>query len=173
MKLTKKTLFTALVIFSTPLFSQASNVDFTLGAGYPFFAVPEISLATNDAKQRWFANYKVGLDDGFSAGFEHGLGDENKHAVGVFAGALGMRDDDRPCDTSNESVSIILSAIISCAISDAFDYETTNGVGLSYSYNFSGLNKSGVRLRLEAGYGEGSKTNEKRFDGGVYISYQF
>ena len=54
-----------------------------------------------------------------------------------------------------------------------FDTETTNGVGVSYSYLFSGLNEGGWRVRFELGYGEGSNSNEKRADGGVSISYEF
>ena len=54
---------------------------FLLGGGYPYLVIPEVSLSANDDTQRWYANYKLGLDDGFSAGFEQAVSDNKKHAL--------------------------------------------------------------------------------------------
>ena len=166
--------FGAILFGSLSVSNQAKSADFSLGGGLPYFVIPEVSFAANNGEKRWFANYKIGLDDGFSVGFEQGFGVDNKHALGIFVGALGVQDDERPCryEESNDLAENFGSAL-GCAIAEAFDEETTNGVGLSYSYNFQGLNHSGMRLRFELGYGEGSNSHEKRFDGGVVISYQF
>ena len=149
--------------------SNANDVNFSIGGGYPYFVIPEVSLSANEGTQRWYANYKLGLDDGFSIGFEHALTADKKHALGLVVGALGVQDDEAECGSTEDS----LGTIIGCGFVEIFDDETTNGVGLSYSYLFSGLNESGWRARFELGYGEGSDSDEKRMDGGVSISYQF
>jgi hypothetical protein len=164
-----------LLVGPTPMFSQAKGVDFSIGGGYPFFVVPEVSFASSAGDQRWFANYKIGLDDGFSVGFDQGVGADNKHVIGGVIGALGTRDDKRPCGNGDsvEDIGSVIGNAIGCAFSKAFDEETTNGIGLSYSYHFNGLNNVGMRIRFELGYGEAADSNEKRADGGVIISYQF
>lgn len=163
-----------LLLSSLSLSSQANTVDFTIGGGLPFFVVPEFSFASDDEKKRYFVNYKMGLDDGFSFGFEQGMDSKNKHALGVFVGALGVRDADMPCSyvKSDDAVENFGKAL-ACSFAKIYDEETTNGVGLSYSYNFKGLNHSGMRIRFELGYGEGSNSHKKRVDGGVVVSYQF
>jgi len=165
----------ALLMGFTPFYSQAKRVDFSIGGGYPFLVVPEISFASNDGDQRWFTNYKMGLDDGFSVGLDQRIGDDNKHAVGVIIGALGVRDDKRPCNNGDsvEDIGSAVGNVLGCAFAEAFDEETTNGVGLSYSYNFNGLNNKGIRIRFEFGYGKANDSKDKRTDGGITISYQF
>lgn len=148
---------------------SANDVSFSIGGGYPYFVIPEVSLSTNAGTQRWYANYKIGFDDGFSVGFEHALTTDKKHALGLVIGALGVQEDDDECGGTEDS----LGNIIGCGFIEIFDDETTNGLGLSYSYLFSGLNESGWRVRFDLGYGEGSYSNEKRADGGVSVSYQF
>lgn len=160
-----------LFLGSLSLPNKASAVDFTIGGGLPFLVIPEISIASENNEQRWFANYKMGLDDGFSFGFEQGIDIENKHALGIFIGALGVKDDNRPCLQRTDKNDPLKE--LGCAIFSVFDEETTNGLGLSYSYNFSGLNHSGMRIRFELGYGEGADSQEKRVDGGFSFSYQF
>ncbi|MEH6395330.1 hypothetical protein [Pseudoalteromonas sp.] len=153
---------------------SANDVSFSIGGGYPYFVIPEVSLSANEGTQRWYANYKLGLNDGFSLGFEHALTANKKHALGLVIGAIGIRDDERECvKTDDDSISGEVGNIIGCAITDAFDYETTNGAGVSYSYLFRGLNEGGWRVRFELGYGEGIDSNEKRADGGISVSYEF
>ncbi|REL28976.1 hypothetical protein DXX93_15485 [Thalassotalea euphylliae] len=155
--------------------SQANDIDFSLGTGYPYFIIPEVSFPINNARQRLYANYKIGLDDGFSVGFEHSLTTDNTHAIGILAGAIGARDDERPCPNTadNDSSSASLGEAIACGLLEVFDDETTNGVGLSYSYNHNGLNHSGFRIRFELGYGKGKDSDESRADAGIILSYQF
>lgn len=170
------TLFISALIPAT----QAKAVDLSIGGGYPFFVIPEMSIATDDAQRRWFANYKMGLDDGFSIGVEQGLDEKNTHAVGMMIGALGVRDDKRPCPAQNNNSGDVLEEIgntfahtLGCAIGEAFDDKSTDGIGVSYSYNFNGLNNAGMRIRVELGYGKASGSDEKRADGGIVFSYQF
>ena len=152
----------------------ANDVSFSIGGGYPYLVLPEVSLSADNNSQRWYANYKIGLDDGFSVGFEHAVSDNNKHALGVLVGAIGARDTDQPCESTNtDDIASELGNIFGCALGQIFDDETTNGIGLTYSYNFNGLNNSGFRLILDAGYGKASDSNEKRADGAIRISYEF
>jgi len=108
-------------------------------------------------------------------GFEQAISDNNKHAIGLLVGALGNREVDTQCDESQNSdeLTAAFANAIGCALAEAFDEETTNGIGLSYSYNFSGLNQDGWRLRFELGYGEASSDDNKRVDGGINLSYEF
>lgn len=158
-------LILGLLSFSAP----ANNSDFTFGSGYPYLFVAEVSVASNENQQRWFANYKLGFDDGFSLGVEHGLGEEKKHAIGLFVGALGVSDADS-CEVNNDPFGAVT---LGCAFVEIFDDETTNGVGLSYTFNFNGLNNPGGRIRLEYGYGEGVDSGKERSDGNLTYSYQF
>jgi len=154
--------------------NNAYSADFTLGVGAPFFVVPEVSIASEDEKKRWFVNYKMGLDDGFSLGYEQGIDSDSNHALGAFIGALGVQDKNSACPNEKSGdLAENLGSAIGCTLLIVFDEETTNGLGLSYSYNFNGLNQSGMRLRFELGYGEGSISHEKRVDGGFVVSYQF
>jgi len=147
---------------------QANNADkihFALGSGYPFFSVFEVSLPAMNDDQRWFANYKVGLDDGFSVGFEQQL-TGNMQTVGFSLGAIGARDA-VGCDENKGAGAVI------CPLVEIFDSETTNGAAFNYSYYFSGIHSSGTKVRFEVGYGQSNQTNVNRFDGSVIISYQF
>jgi len=170
-----------LILFSvSSSFSKASALDFTLGAGYPYVLIPEISIASSDKSQRWFANYKVGLDDGFSLGVEQALSANKKHSFGVLIGAVGARNTHNTCsytDDNNgdiaEEIGSAIDQALGCALAGIFDNRTTNGVGISYHYNFNGLNKDGWKLNLELGYGKVSGVDNKRADGGISVSYQF
>ena len=180
MKISKKIFLCSILISIKPSLSQASELSFTFGGGYPFIAIPEVSIASNDNSQRWFANYKVGLDDGFSLGFEQALSTDYKHSFGVLIGAVGARNINKPCtyidnNTGDlaEDIGNALGQAIGCALAGAFGDKTTNGVGVSYHYNFSGLNNRGWKLNFELGYGKVSGFDNKRTDGGVSISYQF
>jgi len=177
MKLLKHFITSALILSSYTV--GAASVDFTLATGFPFVAVVEGSMPSDNNNRRWFANYKVGFNDGFSAGVEQVVGQGNTHAVGVVVGALGLKSKKRACHNSGETNGDLASGVgevvgqVFCAIGSAFNYETTDGLGLSYSYHFNGLNNSGWRIRLEGGYGKGSSSDKKRSDGSVMISYQF
>jgi hypothetical protein len=158
---------TALLLLALSTTTAANGIDFSLGGGYPFIAVPEVSMANADQTQRWHFNYKIGLDDGFTIGFEQALSADKKHAMGLIVGALGVNEDeDRCADTESD---------LSCLVSKIFllDEETTNGVGLSYGYYFSGLNNVGWNVKFEVGYGEGSESHQKRSDASIRIAYQF
>jgi len=162
-----KSYFLSSILTLCAFSSHANDVNFSIGGGYPYFVIPEVSLSANEGTQRWYANYKLGLDDGFSLGFEHALTADKKHALGIVVGALGVQENSDECEDDS------IGSVIGCSFSDIFDDETTNGLGVSYSYLFSGLNESGWRVRFELGYGEGSVSEEKRADGGLSVSYEF
>ena len=169
-ELKKSNLLLYVLLLSTlPFIVKANEVDFSLGTGYPFLLIAEASIATGDRQQRWFGNYKIGLDDGFSLGFEQGLGDQNRHALGLFVGALGVSDPDS-CSSDDEEPGLIN---LGCIIEEIYDDETTNGLGVSYSYHFNGLNNRGARIRFELGYGEGVDSGEERSEGGISYLFQF
>ena len=163
-KLIGHMLITGSLLTPTQL-SFANELSFSLGAGYPFIVVPEVALSSADNNQRWHINYKAGLDNGFSLGYERAVFSSKLHAFGAVIGAIGIREDNTPCDTEQSSVSCIVSGI--------FDEETINGAAFTYGYFFSGLNSSGWNVKFEAGYGEGSQSKEKRANASIRLSYQF
>jgi len=161
----KSIFLTLLLLSSTVQANNSDNVHFSLGSGYPFFSVFEVSFPAMNNDQRWFANYKAGLDDGFSVGFEQQLSG-NHQTLGFTLGAIGARDA-VGCDENKGAGAII------CPFVEIFDSETTNGAALNYSYYFSGINNSGAKIRFELGYGQSAQANVNRFDGGIIVSYQF
>lgn len=168
---------TALItLLSCCLPAQATDVGFSIGTGYPYFGSLELSLPADKGQQRWFANYKMGFDDGFSLGFEQSYGKGLNHAFGGLVGAVGVYKDGG-CDdspTSNtDSSSDAFRKTLACGIGTIFDDHTLNGLGVSYSYYVNGINQSGWRFKFEAGYGKASTINEKRATGGFIASYQF
>ncbi|MFT4929102.1 MAG: hypothetical protein ACI8WB_005232 [Phenylobacterium sp.] len=167
---------TAMVPMSSLAESQdsaeiANDIDFSIGGGYPYIGVVEVSVAADEGQRRFYANYKLGWDDGFSAGFEQAIDDGNHHAFGVMVGALGIKDSDEGCENDVHDDGIF------CIFAELLDDRTTNGVGLSYSYNHRGLNNRGVRVRFELGYGKTSHRHRGedsgRVDGGINVTYQF
>jgi hypothetical protein len=153
------------LLFLFPLLVQAEDVDFSFGGGYPFIVVSEISIASEEKAQRWHANYKVGLDDGFTLGVEQSFSHNDKHSIGVIVGALGIKKENHRCQEQGSN--------LDCILSDIFDEETTVGLGLTYGYYFNRINATGWFLKVEAGYGEGKESDEKHADASVRISYQF
>lgn len=147
--------------------AKASEIKFSAGTGYPFVSVLEVSMPAMNDDQRFFANVKAGLDYGFSLGFEQQLSGNNQ-TLGFTLGAIGSRDATHCSDTTNNSTSEFI-----CSLFEVLDSETTNGVALNYSYYFSGVHNSGVKIRFEGGYGQSNRANVNRFDGGVILSYQF
>ncbi len=148
-------LYLAYLPIASIFFSGDTNaVDFSIGGGYPFVLVPEVSIATNDDSQRWYINGKFGFEKGASIGFEQSFGSKGKHAAGLLLGLIGTDQSDH---TDN----------------DYWEKESTNGVALSYSYNFNGLNKAGMRVRIEYGYGKTDKSHTPHTDGSITVSYQF
>lgn len=154
------------------LFTGTANaddeLDFSLSIGVPYVAGAELSYTPTGGNYRYYINGKFSIDSGASIGAERAISDNRKHAIGGLIGAVGLVDGDG-CDEEPSSI----GGIIGCAFVEAFDWETVNGIGATYSYNFSGLENDGWRIRLEGGYGEGRITSEKRWTGGLSISYQF
>ena len=148
---------------------EAQEFDFTVSAGYPYFVVLEPSINLSDGQSRVYGQYKIGLDDGFALGYEQTFGDSNHHAMGVLVGAVGIDSDNESCDANNDAISDILV----CPFIELFDDETVNGVGLSYSYYFDGMDQDGWRLRIELGYGEANDSGIKSGTGGVTLGYKF
>lgn len=161
----KKSLPLLLATFSAmslPVCAQEKgpDVQFSLGTGYPFFIIPQVSLLDEDKK--YYLNYKIGLDDGFTVGVDWLNG---HHSYGVFAGAIGARDAEVECNPDS----------FSCNLSNffIFDDKTTQGIGLAYEYRFNGQAHKGWAVRFEAGYGEESRTDERRADGNIQVLYHF
>jgi hypothetical protein len=147
--------------------AKASDVKFSAGTGYPFIGILEVSVPAMNNDQRVFANVKAGLDYGFSVGFEQQLPGNNQ-TMGFTLGAIGSRDATNCSDTTENSTGEFI-----CSLFEPLDSEATNGLGINYSYYFSGVHNAGFKIRFEGGYGQSSRANVNRFDGGVILSYQF
>ena len=155
----------ASLLFLLTLPTEAKDIDFSLGGGYPFIVIPEVSMANKDKTQRWHANYKAGLDDGFSLGLEQSMSHNNKHSIGIVVGAVGIRKESDRCVGQGIN--------LDCILFDIFDEETINGLGLAYGYYFNRLNSTGWSIKVETGYGEGKESHEKHTSASLRISYQF
>ena len=140
-----------------PQIAMAEEIYFSLGVGWTFFLTPTVSTAHKDIE--YYVNFKLGLDAGFSVGAEKQFGN---HVYGVFIGAVGARNTDSRCHNNDDCDFVLFE----------FDNESTQGLGLSYEYRFNS-SREGWAFRLEAGYGEETRHNEKRFDGNVQVVYHF
>lgn len=145
--------------------SQAEGVSLSIGGGYPFFVVPEVSYITKSNDERWYVNYKAGLDQGFSVGYEFSTSSDKRHALGFVLGTVGINQHSVPCEDTQSD--------INCIVANLFDEETIQGLGLSYSYYFDELAVSGWHVKLEAGYGNGRVSDDNSTASSIRISYQF
>ena len=153
----KKLLLGISALVCLPHNSLANGLDFSLGGGWPFLFTPTVSTTHKDIE--YYVNFKLGLDSGFSLGAEKQFGN---HVYGVFIGAVGARNTNSRCHNTDDCDFILFE----------FENETTQGLGLSYEYRFNTA-REGWALRVESGYGEESRHNEKRFDGNVQLVYHF
>lgn len=176
--LTKRFLFLSALSFVS---SSATAVEFSIGGGYPFFLIPEVSYT--DSNIKWYANLKMELDGGGpSIGFEKRLSLSN-HAVGMVIGTIGMQD--LPKNKWESEVPLSSNENIDSQIPDKIDItdwdwnfdieteETVVGIGVSYSYALSPLDDSTWYLRFESGYGQGRDTHKKAVKHSINLSYQF
>ena len=165
MNLKCKGALTVLMLGTLSIAPAAAELDFSIAGGYPFVLVPEVSWSTKDRSQRWHVNYKAGLDDGISVGFEQSLSADNRHRFGVVVGAIGIKNEENPCAEQQ--------GVLACVLANIFDEETINGVGVTYSFYLDELAHSGWHVKLEGGYGEGSKSDTKNTGASIRIGYQF
>ena len=137
--------------------TKDGELQYSIGTGYPYVLIPQVAF--KDGEMSFFLNYKVGLDDGFTAGIN--LHDEH-HLYGVFIGAVGARKSERRCESDCPILDFRLS-----------EQESTQGLGLSYEYRFTPNAASSWALRAEVGYGKESFNNDKRADANLQILYHF
>ncbi len=137
---------------------HSKELNMSLGGGWPYALVPTVAIEHRGLE--FFANYKIGLDDGFTLGvekqFEH-------HTYGIFVGALGARKTRENCDLDSTCPPFRIALT---------DRKSTQGIGFSYEYRFSST-RQGWALRVEAGYGHESKTDANRFDGNLQLVHHF
>jgi hypothetical protein len=164
MNIKSKTAALMLVVLSSKT-CLASDFKFSLGAGYPFFLVPGVSILAADQKQKWTFNYKAGLSDGFSLAYERSVSENDKHAAGIVIGTIGVIDDDEVCDE--------LDMAVACIVANIFDEESVDGLAVSYNYYFSDIASRGLFIKMEAGWGESRETNQSESVGSIRIGYQF
>lgn len=161
----KKELCAFALIAATTAPCKAADFQFSVGAGYPFFIVPEVAVLTRDNQQKWTLNYKAGLDDGFSLAYEHSVAANNKHAIGLVGGTIGVIDDEPTC---NE-----LDTAVACIVASIFDEESVDGVAASYSYYFNNMSSSSTFMKVEAGWGKSRDTEQSETVASIRIGYQF
>lgn len=88
--------------------------------------------------------------------------------MGAFLGSIGSQPDIEQCENESNS-----GSFIGCIFVSIIDRESTDGLGFSYSYNFNGLNKPGMRIQCSLGYGKGRVSNDERAEASVNVSYHF
>lgn len=164
----------ALTALASTAASADDDISFALSTGVPFFVTPEMSYQSQDSETRYYANLKLGLDNGASLGFETPVSENKKHMLGAFIGSVGVRDGDTECDQEpSSSLGETLGNIIGCSLAATFDWETVNGIGASYRYDFSGEVNQGWYTRLELGYGKARESKKNTAVGGFVVGYQF
>ena len=177
----KKSLLTAALLMGCAMPALAGETHFSLSSGLPYLLIPEVSYHPNQ-DQRWFVNYKLGLDDGVSAGFEQAVSDNQRHALGVLVGALGVKNGHRyicseeaPGEDNQGKLDELGCEVGYALFAGMFDNHTVNGLGVSYSYTGNGLGNAGLRVKLEFGYGriEDADFDKNGYTGGFSIGYQF
>ncbi len=144
------------------------NWSTSISTGLPFFLTPELSYQANNSDIRYYANLKIGLDNGAAIGFETPFSTNKKHSFGAFFGSVGVHDGDTDCRDNDD-----LGSAIGCALADAFDWERVDGIGISYRYSFNQFNAEGMYTRFEVGYGKGDESNRDLTSGSFLIGYQF
>lgn len=159
-------LLAVLIIF--PKFALANDFRYSIGGGFPYLLSAEVAYVTKAGKRRWYGNYKAIFDPGFALGMESSVSADNKHAVGVYLGAVGLKKGD---GCGNEERDDLLTAVV-CAGADVFDWETLHGLGATYSYSFNTLSRSGWKVGAGLGYGWSSNEIDG-VTGQLGFSYQF
>lgn len=157
----------AFLVLFTGTAHADKKLDFSLGAGFPF-AIAELSYIPDESDYRYYMNVKYSIESGAAIGVEHTILDDRKHAIGGLIGTIGLAKGNG-CDEEPSSI----GEAIGCGIVTAFDWEVINGIGVTYSYNFTGLQNNGWHIRFEGGYGKGSESTEKKWSSDILISYQF
>lgn len=157
----------AVMVISSKI-SFANDLRYSIGGGFPYVLSAEVAYVTNTGKRRWYGNYKAIFESGFSLGVESAVGPDNRHALGVYLGAVGLKKGD---GCGNEEIDDLLTAVV-CASVDIFDWETLHGIGATYSYSFNTLSQSGWKVGAGLGYGWSSR-EINGVTGQLGFSYQF
>lgn len=150
-----------------PKITLANDVVYSIGTGFPYLLSAEIAYITNAGKRRWYGSYKTGTDSGSSFGMESSVTKDNKHSLGVFWGAVGLKKGES-CKPEEEST---LTEVL-CTLADTFNWESLDGPGITYSYRSNTMSQRGYKIGIGLGYGE-SRNDVKGVTGQVSFSYQF
>lgn len=160
-------------LLSAPVVAQ-EEWNFALSTGAPFFVTPEVSYQPTNSDIRYYGNIKLGLDNGGAIGFDMPVSENNKHALGLFVGSVGVRDGETECSNKNPSnLGEVLGHTIGCALADALDWERVDGIGMSYQYGFNQSGKDGWFTRVELGYGKGADSDRNLTAASILLGYQF
>ncbi|MBD1581227.1 hypothetical protein [Pseudoalteromonas sp. S16_S37] len=155
--------------------SQESKIGYSLGTGFPYVLNAEIGSYSEDGGMY----FQVGqsLDVGFTFGWERVISDNDKHALGLVVGAIGVKASDREseCEKDKEpSVGGVIGCAIGSAFLQTFDRKSIYGLGVSYSYSFSrAYHDKGWKMRVIAGYGEQRASKENEASASIAFRYQF
>ncbi|BBN82408.1 hypothetical protein PA25_23930 [Pseudoalteromonas sp. A25] len=155
--------------------SSESTMGYSLGVGFPYVLNAEIGSYSDDGG----LYFQVGqsFDVGFTFGWERVVSDNDKHALGLVVGAVGIKASNREAECEKDkdpSIGGILGCALGSAISQAFDEKSVYGLGVSYSYSFSrAYHESGWKMRAMAGYGEQRASKENEAAASIAFRYQF
>ena len=167
------TLALAITLISTEVEAD-QGWTFRMSTGVPHFLTPEASYYDTETGRRYYGNAKVGVASGASFGVDFPVSDNNKHVMGFVLGTVGVRDGDYQCpDDEPGNIGESFGFAFGCGLAAAFDWERVDGVGVSYSYNFSEFGKSGWYSRFEIGYGKGADSKRNLAAGSILIGYEF
>lgn len=150
--------------------ANAKEFDVSLGVGAPYFLVAEVSTAVNN-DYKLYLNYKYGLDDGYSLGLDKAVFNDN-HLLGLFIGAVGTKSTGCVYNDSEDLLNDVSKYLVSCQLA-VIKQKTLNGLGVSYSYAYGGINNSGFILKLDMGSGTNSYIDGYQSTAGITVLYSF
>lgn len=144
--------------------SASDSFNFQVATGFPFVSSVEASVPLQERNGRAYLNARLSIDAGAALGYEYALDPQQQHALGAVIGSIGIRGKDCNQEDGFEQVG--------CALTSLFR-SRVDGVGVTYSFNNSGLNQRGFRARIEAGRGEHRSSGTQQWVANLVIGYQF
>ncbi|NOU52546.1 hypothetical protein HG263_18750 [Pseudoalteromonas sp. JBTF-M23] len=155
--------------------TQQSTVGYSIGTGLPYFINAEIGSYSPEGGMY----FQVGqsLDVGFTFGWERVVSDNNKHALGLVVGAVGVKASNREIECEKDkdpSIGGAIGCAFASAFSEVFDRRSIYGLGVSYNYSFArAYHERGWKMRVMAGYGEQRASKENEATASIAFRYQF
>jgi hypothetical protein len=92
--------------------------------------------------------------------------------LGLFIGAVGTKSTGCAYNNSQDFLNDFGEYIANCSLAP-IRQKTLNGLGISYSYAYGGINNSGFIFKFDMGSGTNSYTDGYKSTAGITVLYSF